>query len=185
MAGYYRMLILSEKDGYLIWPKGDKPDDWPFFFGRLSSFTRLPDQVDVPSVGYDAIEIQGDVVGTQQFWAIDGTATLHFGKETQTVRVHLNKPPPAIDYAQRLERLARRAEQLIAEEQKPGPKGSREQAIQVLRDQEMIVDGKNSVVSAEWSEHLRQWFVKIQNVDGTTFSCYVNVQMRNVLFELP
>jgi hypothetical protein len=196
-----QMVLLAGDDGYLIWPMYTEDKSLrhsALFFGRLASLTfkdshvkllfrRLPDQVDVLGpVGYDAIEIKGDVVGLEgikgkeDIAAIKGTITIHDGKTTQIRRLRLHKP----ELMDKFFAATKRAKELIAEEMKPGPKGSREDALAILRESGDISD-KTRIVSAEWSESSRQWIVDLQHPAGKSVKIAVNVQAHDFYYVEP
>ena len=76
--------------------------------------------------------------------------------------------------AHRLTANAQRAEELLAQEMKPGPQGSRDDALAILRESEILRDAR--VVSAEWSESSREWHVELEQRDtGRRSKIAVNV----------
>ena len=193
-SGYivYRMVLLPGDDGYLVCPllsHAKQLRHATHFFGRLASlefkdshvklvFKRLPSQVDeFGPVGYDAIEIEGKVVALEGVEeqkgvaAINGTITIHESTGSKTHVLHMEKPV----FVNRLDADARRAEELISEEMKPGPKGSREDALSILRESGDI-DDNTRVLSVEWRESTRQWIVDLEWPGHKLAKIAVNVQ---------
>jgi hypothetical protein len=193
----YRMVLLPSDDGYLVWPRlhDEKAPEAAAFLGRLAKlefqeghvrllFKRLPNQTHLGGSRYDSIEIEGDVRAAEdvkeatRVAVIEGTTTVRRDEDqySETRPLRMGKPAGFVgQYVRRLAAEARRAEELIAQERKPGPLGSREGALAVLRELEIIRDGTR-VVSAEWSESSREWHVELQQRDtGRTSKIAVNV----------
>jgi len=193
----YRMVLLPGDDGYLVWPdhRDEKKPEAAAFLGRLAKlefkdshvrllFKRLPNQTDLSGSRYDSIEIEGDVRAiedteeSKRFAQIKGTTTVRNreGDEyPQTRPLRMEKPAGYADrFAHRLAVEARRAEDLIAQEMKPGPQGSRDDAFAVLRESEVLNDDKR-VVSAEWSENSREWRVELTRYGEGNLLIGVNV----------
>jgi hypothetical protein len=182
----YRMVLLPGDDGYLVWPNqhDEKTLEAASFLGRLAKlefkeghvkllFKRLPNQIHLHGSRYDSIEIEGtfraaeDMDEATRVAVIEGTTTVRWEDPSYplTRPMQMQKPAGSVErWARRLAAEARRAEDLIAQEMKPGPQGSRDEALAILREHEVIRDGRR-VVSAEWSESAREW--RIELGDGT------------------
>ncbi len=177
----YRMVLLPGDDGYLVRPdlRDEREPEAPAFLGRLAKlefkdgrvrllFKRLPNQTDLVGSRYDSIEIEGEIVAAEDMEEakrvaeIRGTMTVRGEYEdSQTRPLRMAKPAGYVDrWARRIVAEARRAEDLIAQELKPGPQGSREDALAILRESEVIRD-HTPVVSTEWSEKSREWHVEL------------------------
>ncbi len=192
----YRMVLLPGDDGYLVWPdhRDEKDPEAAVFLGRLAKlefkdshvrllFKRLPNQTDLAGSRYDSIEVQGDVVADEDMEEakrvaeIRGTTTVRREGDgySRTRPLRMAKPAGYVGrFAHRLAAEARRAEDLIAPELKPGPQGSRDDALAVLRESEVLSDD-NRVVSAEWSENSREWHVELTRFGGRNLKIGVNV----------
>jgi hypothetical protein len=182
---FYRMVLLPGDDGYLVWPRIDDrtPLEAATFLGRLAKlefkeghvkllFKPLPNQLHLGGI-YDSIEIDGDVVAiedtedTKRFAQIRGSTTIRNERDLPfalTRPLRMAKAGFVEQFAHRLEAHAQRAKDLLAQEMKPGPQGSRDDALAILREQEVIREGTR-VVSAEWDEKSREWRIALG--DGT------------------
>ena len=193
----YRMVLLPGDDGYLVWPRlhDEKPPEAAAFLGRLAKlefkeghvrllFKCLPNQTRLGGSRFDSIEIEGnfraaeDMEEAMRAAAIEGTTTVRREEDqySETRPLRMGKPAGFVgQYARRLAAEARRAEELIAQELKPGPQGSRDDALAMLRELEIIREGTR-VVSAEWSESSREWHVELEQRDtARTSKIAVNV----------
>jgi hypothetical protein len=197
---FYRMVLLPGDDGYLVWPRVDDraPLQAATFLGRLAKlefkeghvkllFKLLPNQLHLAGV-YDSIEIDGDVVAIEDteeesgFAEIRGTTTVRNERDlpfSLTRPLRMAKPGFAQQLAHRLEANAQRAKDLIAQEMKPGPQGSRDEALAILREAEVIHDD-TGVVSAEWSDNSREWHVVLAG--ERTVKVRVNVPAHDFYF---
>ena len=115
---YFRMVLLSSDDGYLIWPRTlDKSPYGNSFFGRLASFDltnghvkllfkRLPSEIDpMEPSGMDAVEIEGTVMALEgveemkDFAELRGTTTKYSRAEPYTRPIYMRKPASLQDLA--------------------------------------------------------------------------------------
>jgi hypothetical protein len=199
-AVVYRMVLLPGDDGYLVWPNQHDEEalEAARFLGRLVKlefkeghvkllFKRLPNQTNLTRSRYDSIEIEGEVVSAEDMEEatrvaeIRGTATVRLEEngDPQIRPMRMARPAGSVErWARRLTAEARRAENLLAQEVKPGPQGSREDALAILREQE-VIRSDTRVVSAEWSEKSREWRIELVQFGGRTVTIGVNVPAHN------
>jgi hypothetical protein len=198
----YRMVLLQGDDGYLVWPDihDEKAPEAASFLGRLAKlefkeghvkllFKRLPNQIHLGGSRYDSIEIEGHVRAAEDIEqatrpaVIEGTTTVRREEDQYSVTrpLRMGKPGGVDRVARRLAVEARRAEDLIAQELKPGPQGSRDDALAILRDSNLIGDDTR-VVSAEWSESSREWHIEYVPFDDRRVKVGVNVPAHDFHF---
>jgi hypothetical protein len=199
----YRMVLLSGDDGYLVWPDihDEKEPEAASFLGRLAKLTftdghvkllfkRLPNQAHLYGSRYDSIEIEGNVRAAEDMAeatrvaVIEGTTTVRREEDQYSVTrpLHLGKPPGFVgQYAHRLAAEARRAEDLIAQELKSGPQGTRDDALAILRE-EQIIRNDTRVLSAEWSESSREWHIEYMPFHDRRVKIGVNVPAHDFHF---
>jgi hypothetical protein len=195
--GYlFRMVLAAGDKGYLVWPgylasevsRGNRYR----FFGQLQKlelknghlkllFRRDPREktADGRANGFDAIEIDGRVVGWRgNDEMFSGTATARGENKHYTFKIALWKG----EHIRQLAADARRAADDLACAMKPGPVGSREDALEILRKYGEIVPGPpgamdkgTRVISAEWDDNSRRWLVELQRSNGDSAKLSVDV----------
>jgi hypothetical protein len=205
--GYlFRMVLAGEDKGYLVWPgyfasevsRGNRYR----FFGQLQKlelnnghlsllFRRLPSDkaADDRAHGFDTIEIEGHVVGWRgNDEMFSGTATARGGKKHFTFKIALWKG----EHIRQLAADARRAADDLEFAMKPGPIGTREEALEVLRKYQVIVPGPpgamdkgTRVISVEWNEDSRRWVVELERPNGGSEKLSVDVPEKTYDYFFP
>ena len=195
--GYlFRMVLAGGDKGYLIWPRyfsSEVPRNARYFFlgqlkklelknGRLKLlFRRAPSErtAEGKGNGDDAIEIEGRVVGWRgNDEMFSGTATLRAGNYHRAFKIALWKG----EHIRQLAADARRAADDLALAMSPGPVGSREDALAILRKNGVIVEGPpgqmgegTRIVAAEWNDDWRRWIIELQQPKGDSVRLSVDV----------